>query len=97
MACGACAKKAAAKMAATQLTALPASITPVVPRDDSNDGSVVAPTLPSSNFVKKRYIGPSQRLVSMQQNLSYGLRNTGEVLVILELDYQAKPELWEDV
>ena len=90
MACGACAKKAAARMAAQQMEALPASTPAAV---------TVEPVViqPLGNFVKKRYIGPSQRLTSVQPNLSYGMRNTGEVLVILEVDYQANLDWWEDV
>lgn len=48
-------------------------------------------------YVKKKYIGPSAMLSSQKNNMSYGYRNTGDILIILEEDYLASQGLWEDV
>ena len=91
MACGACAKKAAARQAAAnKQVALPAAVTPVNPRPE--------PVVTSSGgFVSKRYVGPRQRVPSVLNNMSYGVRNPGEVLLIYEQDFVAHPEWWENV
>jgi len=92
MACGACARKAAARKASQgiQQVPLPASINqqpPVAPRPDDD----------TSEYVTKRYIGPKQKVTSKSNLLSYGVRNYGEVLIILRSDAEDRPDLWEDV
>ena len=82
MACGSCAKKRAAKLANVQTTQVPTE--PVV-QDTSME------------FVRKRYIGPNQRLLSVNEQFSYGMRQTNEVLIIMKVDFEAHPEWWEDV
>lgn len=94
MACGACAKKAAARAAAAnQQVALPATITPVQPIVNAEP----RPEIDSNPLIQKRYIGPQQRLESANQMLTYGVRNPGEVLLIFQADYEAHPEWWADV
>ena len=89
MACGACAKKAAARQAAAnQQVALPASIIPVPSRPE--------PIQEPDGLVRKRYIGPKQRIESYNSQFSYGVRNPGEVLLIFTQDAELHPEWWED-
>jgi len=92
MACGACAKKRAAAMA--QMTQ---QVLPLATNQENPDNPGPNPDVAVRGFTKKRYIGPRQRLQSVQESLSYGLRNPGEVLVILQIDAEAHPEWWEDV
>ncbi len=93
MACGACAKKAAARQAAAnQQMALPATITLV-----GNEPRPEAIQTDNASLVRKRYIGPKQKLESFNGQLSYGIRNPGEVLLIFAEDYEAHREWWEDV
>lgn len=83
MACGSCAKRRQAAMQNMSVNQLQAS--------------EVQYNQPEHVFVRKRYIGERQRLSSVNESLSYGIRNPGEVLVILEDDFNAHPEWWQDV
>lgn len=92
MACGACAKKAAAKRMGNgeQPIPLPAAVTPTPP-------VAPRPVDTVSQFVTKRYIGPKQKVPSVSDLLSYGTRSPGEILLILASDVEAHPEWWENV
>ena len=77
MACGPCAKKAAARRAA--LLQRQEAIQPL-----------------AEGYVRKKYTGESKNLMSVRDGMSYGFRNTGDVIVILEEDYLANKEVWAD-
>lgn len=51
----------------------------------------------ADGYVRKKYIGPPEKLLSVRKEGGYGFRNTGEILIILEEDYKNKPEIWADV
>lgn len=78
MACGPCARKAAARKAA--LARSQEAIQPL-----------------ANGYVRKKYTGESANLLSVKDGMSYGYRNPGDILVILEEDYLANKEVWADV
>ncbi|TXI88543.1 MAG: hypothetical protein E6Q36_05305 [Chryseobacterium sp.] len=77
MACGPCAKKAAARKAALL-----------------KQQEMIQPL--ASGYVRKKYTGEPTNLLSVKDGMSYGFRNTGDVLVILEEDYLANTKVWAD-
>lgn len=77
MACGPCAKKAAARKAALV----------------SQQQKAIQPL--AEGYVRKKYTGKPGNILSVRDG-SYGFRNTGDVIVILEEDYLANKEVWAD-